>query len=237
MVTFKNGETVVGTATYTIENTDITVPSVPTKDGYTSAWETYVLNGGDKVVNVSYIAIEYTVTFVYEGVEVGTATYTVENKEITEPDVPTKKHYTGVWEAYELTMGDVTVNAKYTATAYTVTFKDGETVVATATYTVENRNIEEPAAPTKEGYTSAWEAYTLTSGDVVVNVVYNLIEVEKPDEGTSSDITSEDSASTDSTSSSTVSSGGCFGTIGGLSVGMVGLLAAATLLKKKEDNE
>ena len=41
----------------------------------------------------------------------------VEDKDITEPAVPEKKGYTGVWAEYELAMGDVTVEAVYTKTA------------------------------------------------------------------------------------------------------------------------
>ena len=59
-------------------------------------------------------AIEYTVTFVADGETVGTDTYTVEDKEITVPEVPAKDGYTAVWESYELTTGEVTVNAVYT---------------------------------------------------------------------------------------------------------------------------
>jgi hypothetical protein len=59
--------------------------------------------------------IEYTVTFVADGTTVGTAKYTGENKSITEPAVPEKEGYTGKWESYTLTTGDVTVNAVYTA--------------------------------------------------------------------------------------------------------------------------
>ncbi len=56
----------------------------------------------------------YTVTFVADGTSVATPTYTAENKEITVPEVPAKTGYTGAWEAYTLTTGDITVNAVYT---------------------------------------------------------------------------------------------------------------------------
>ena len=171
-VTFKVDGVTAGTATYTVENKEITVPEVPAKAGYTGAWEAYELTSGDVTVNAVYTAIEYTVTFKADGATAGTATYTVENKEITAPAVPEKAGYTGAWEAYELTSGDVTVNAVYTAIEYTVTFKNGEEVVGTATYTVENKEITVPEVPAKEGYTGAWEAYELTTGDVTVSASY-----------------------------------------------------------------
>ena len=91
---------------------------------------------------------------------------------------------------------DYTVYAKYIAIEYTVTFMDGETVVGTATYTLDNTNVIEPTAPTKEGYTSAWEAYELTGGDITVNVKYTIIEDDE--DSSSEDSSVEDSSSEDS---------------------------------------
>ena len=193
-----------------------------------------------------------------DGEQVGeTQTYTVENKTISEPTAPAKEHYTVVWAAYELNGGNVVVEAIYTAIEYTLSFMDGETVIGTATYTVENTEITEPAVPTKEGYTSAWSSYELTGGDITVEVVYTLIEDSTSEDSDSEDSTSEDSDSEDSTSEdgtskdssfdnnisnstssdvNTTSNSGCFGTVSGLSVGiaMIGL-SMAVLLKKKEN--
>ena len=253
-VTFMADGVQVGeTLSYTVGNTAIVEPSVPEKVGYGGTWETYALDGGNKVVNAIYTAGTYYVTFKVEGITLDTVAYTVESTEITEPAIPVKAHYTGVWESYELTTGDITVNAVYTAIEYTVTFMDGTTVVATAVYTIENKNIEVPAVPTKDGYTSEWATYALTGVDITVEVVYTLIEVEDEtsSDSASEDITSEDSgkdSATDSTVQSTTSSDdevitidgvakelGCKATVGGLSVGMLGLLAVALLKKKKED--
>lgn len=62
----------------------------------------------------------YSVTFVADGNTVDKQTYTAENKNIDEPRVPYKTGYKGAWENYELTTGDVTVNAVYTAKKYVV---------------------------------------------------------------------------------------------------------------------
>ena len=133
-------------------------------------------SSGSTIVDSSTPETNYTVTFKADGVVVGTDTYTEEDKSITEPAVPAKDHYTGAWEAYTLDGGDVTVNAVYTAVEYTVTFKaDGETV-GTATYTVENKEIAEPAVPTKDYYKGAWETYVLESGNVTINAEYVPIE-------------------------------------------------------------
>ena len=240
-VTFvADGET-VGTVTYIEGAESITEPEVPAKEHYTGAWEAYELNG-NVTVNAVYTATEYTVTFVANGETVATETYTVEDKEITEPTVPAKEHYeNGAWEAYELDFTNATVNATYTAIeytitfnhpktgmplaapitytvenadsvvfpavpedlqmpgmtvawnktvadvkggdlqvepvwdyiTYTITFKSGDEVVGTATYTVESTEITEPAVPAKEGYTGAWGEYSLSMlEDQTVEPVY-----------------------------------------------------------------
>ena len=175
-VTFAaDGET-VAERRYTVEDNTFAVPSVPNKVGYTGVWETYSLKTGDMTVNAVYTPIEYTVTFVADGATVGTAVYTVENRDIAEPLVPEKTGYSAEWENYTLTAGNVTVNAVYTPVVYTVTFAaDGETV-AERTYTIEHTEVAAPPVPSKEHYTAAWEEYFLTTGDLTVNAVYTPIE-------------------------------------------------------------
>ena len=115
-------------------------------------------------------------TFVADGATVGTAVYTVENRDIAEPLVPEKTGYYAEWENYTLTTGNVTVNAVYTPVVYTVTFAaDGETV-AECTYTVEDNTFAVPSVPNKVGYTGVWETYSLKTGDMTVNAVYTPIE-------------------------------------------------------------
>ena len=173
--TFVADGVTVKTIVYKKGATSILAPTVPAKDGYTGAWEAYEL-GENITVNAVYTAIEYTVTFTADDVTVGTAAYTVENKAITVPEVPAKVGYTGVWEAYELTTGDVTVKAVYTINTYNVTFMaDGVAVGDVQTYTVENKDITVPAVPEKVGYTGVWAEYELTTGDVTVEAVYTLI--------------------------------------------------------------
>ncbi|MCQ2400085.1 MAG: InlB B-repeat-containing protein, partial [Clostridia bacterium] len=150
---------------------------VPAKEHYTGAWESYELKGGDITVNAVYTAIEYTVTFTANGQQVGEVQkYTVENTEISVPQVPAKEHYTGAWESYELKGENVTVNAIYTAIEYTVTFTaNGQQVGEVQNYTVENTEIVVPQVPAKEHYTGAWESYELKGGDITVNAVYTAI--------------------------------------------------------------
>ena len=116
-------------------------------------------------VNVIYTPIEYTITFIADGKTVDTCTYTVEDKDISAPTVPVKAGYSGKWDNYVLTIGNITVNAIYTIIEYTVTFiADGETI-GTNTYNILDRNIKEPKVPEKLHYTGSWESYTLTTGN------------------------------------------------------------------------
>ncbi len=174
-VTFMADNLIAGTRTYTVESPSISAPAVPYKTGYTGAWEDYTLTTGNLTVHAVYIPIEYTVTFLADGESAGTRTYTVENKQITPPAVPEKTGYTGTWEEYTLTTGNLTVNAVYTAIEYTVTFMAGSEQVGTRTYTVESTQITPPAVPEKTGYTGAWEDYILTTGNLTVNAVYTPV--------------------------------------------------------------
>ena len=162
-----------------------TLPEVPAVAGKTGKWvvdgteltpETVYSWAEDKTAEAVYTSITYTVTFKADGEVVDTKTYTVDNATVEAPAVPTKAHYTGAWESYTLTTGDVEVNAVYTAVEYTVTFKADGTVVDTKIYTVENATVEAPAVPEKVHYTGAWAAYELNGGNVEVNAVYTAVE-------------------------------------------------------------
>ena len=175
-VTFVADGNVVSVVSYSENTATISEPSVPNKTGYTGAWEPYPLGAANIIVNAVYTPIEYTVTFVADSATVGTAVYTVENRDIAEPLVPEKTGYYAEWENYALTTGNVTVNAVYTPVVYTVTFAaDGETV-AECTYTVEDNTFAVPSVPNKVGYTGVWETYSLKTGDMTVNAVYTPIE-------------------------------------------------------------
>lgn len=117
------------------------------------------------------------------------------------------------------------VNAKYTAIAYTVTFKaDGKTV-DTQTYTVENKNITEPKVPEKEGYTGKWKDYNLNGGDRTVIAVYEKTGGTDPVDPNPPDPTP--------TPTQPTKKGGCGGSLGGISATLAALGIAAVALKKK----
>ena len=175
-VTFVADGVTVSTGTYTETDKTITEPVVPEKDGYTGEWENYTLTTGNIIVSAVYTPIEYKITFIAEGKTVSTDTYTVEDKDITEPAIPVKDDYSGTWENYTLTTGDITVEAVYTPMEYSIVFKADGKDVDTIKYTVEDKNIVEPSVPVKVGYTGEWENYAVTSGNLTVNAVYTTIE-------------------------------------------------------------
>ena len=177
-VTFVADGSVVGTRTYTIGDTSISAPDVPQKAHYNGAWESYILDSGNKTVNAVYTPIEYTVTFVANGVTVDAQSYTILDKNVTAPQVPDAQHFeSSAWENYTLDGGNKTVNAVYgTPIEYTVTFVANGETVDTRIYTVENKNITTPNIPSKQHYNGEWENYILNGGNKTVNAVYIPIE-------------------------------------------------------------
>ena len=132
----------------------------------------------------------------------------------------------------DVVAGDMALVSKFTQELreYMVTFIADGATVGTATYTVEDKDIEEPAVPEKEGYTGVWETYELTTGDITVNAVYTEIPTSEPDESTDSS-TSEPTTSEPKTENA----GGCGSIIGGVSAAVAMVAAAAIVLRKKED--
>ena len=163
----------------------------------------------------------------------------------------------------DVVAGDMALVSKFAQTlrTYTVTFVADEETVGTATYTVEDKTVEEPAVPEKEGYTGEWEAYELTTGDVTVNAIYTEIIIEDsssdetPDsvDSSSDDVTDSssddvtDSSSDDTSDSVSVPDSsepkqeetikGCSSVAGMASlVGVCAFAGAALLMKKRKED-
>ncbi len=158
--------------------TFVSEPDIPQKEHYTATWESYTLADADITVQAVYTPIEYRVTFAGNGQQ-DVRTYTVETvDELTAPEVPTKEHYTGAWQGYELQFdNDQVVNAVYTAIEYTATFDDG-TKQTTVTYTADNANsVTIPQVTPKQYYNGSWQQYRFDfSNEQVIHAEYTLIE-------------------------------------------------------------
>lgn len=177
-VTFVADGVVVAKEYYTNVGDVIEEPEVPYKAGYTGTWEEYTLTGGNVSVRAIYIPDMYSITFIADGVTVDVMYYSIftDSASFNAPSVPEKEGYTGEWEEFYLSSGDMTVNAEYTPIEYTVTFMAEGEVVGVVPYTVTTGRITEPEVPEKDGYTGEWEEYELDSKNKTVNAVYEPIE-------------------------------------------------------------
>ena len=185
--TFKAGDTVVAEIPFTVETESITPPAVPTRTGYTGAWESFTLGMENITVNAVYTIVPYTIT--YNNVNGATnrnpAGYDVEDQSLALLD-PSKVGYDflGWYTDAEFTnkltkiavgtTGNIELWAKWEAVVYTATFKDGDTVVSNIPFTVETESITPPAVPAHTGYTGAWESFTLGTENITVNAVYTI---------------------------------------------------------------
>ncbi len=136
---------------------------------------TYVAVFADKNIEVVEEGLDAkTISFKNEaGDVIGVVLYVPgQEDEIVEPQVPAKVGYDGSWANYELNGDNIEVSPVYSLHQYRVSFVADGKQVAVAQYNIENKNINVPTVPAKEGYTGAWEEYVLDSGDKVVNAVY-----------------------------------------------------------------
>ncbi len=120
--------------------------------------------------------ITYTASFMADGELVEAVTFPQGATSLTEPEVPAKAGYTGVWATYELADEDIEIVAEYTAIEYTATFVANGEVVDTRTFTVETSYIIPPQVPGIDGYTAVWEDWALGVGNFTVEAVYTAIE-------------------------------------------------------------
>lgn len=114
-VTFKADGTALAQLPYEKGAVCGTLPTAPEKAGYTASWGSYTLDGTDVTAEAVYTLIQYTVTFVADGKTVATVPFTVEDMSVTAPEVPAKEGFAGEWPELTLPLGDVIVEALYTA--------------------------------------------------------------------------------------------------------------------------
>lgn len=173
-----DGKVVGEPVKFTVADTSIPEPEVPAKTGYTGKWEAYTLEARDITINAEYTAIKYNATFVADGNVVAVVPFTVNDTKINEPAVPEKLGFTGAWESYTLEARDITINATYKHNIYTATFMADGNVVSVVQFTIEDKTIQEPKVPAKEGYTGVWEEYELKAENITINAIYTPVEAE-----------------------------------------------------------
>lgn len=119
-------------------------------------------------------------TFVVDGKVVDRVEF-FEGGTLTEPSVPQKTGYVGVWEAYALGTRDLTVRAVYTARAHTVTFKNWNNEILSSRSYAYGSAVAAPTDPTRpnsEGKTYAFAGWSPTfssvcNGDAVYTAQYS----------------------------------------------------------------
>lgn len=169
---FKADGQTVATVKYTVETPYINEPEIPDKPGYTAVWPAYNLTVGGITVNAQSTAVSYTVHFIAECNEIGTRQFTVESSSVTEPDVPEKQGYDGLWTKYLLKAEDVYSYAMYTPAEYEGLFTaEGKTVLK-FTYTIEDESTFIPDVPSKTGYSGKWDTITLPAGGTEIQAIY-----------------------------------------------------------------
>ena len=163
----------------------ITAPEVPSKEGYTGAWDKEVAKtvpAEDVTYTAVYTPIDYTITFDTDGGSEVAAITLPYGSAITAPENPTKTGYTfDAWKpALPETMpvDGFQTKATWTINKYTVKFVVDEKVVSEETLDY-GKAITAPEIPAKEGYTGAWDkevAETVPAEDVTYTAIYTPID-------------------------------------------------------------
>ncbi|MBR4451871.1 MAG: leucine-rich repeat protein [Clostridia bacterium] len=139
----------------------------------------HVDENGDYICDLCRESLTYTVKLIVDGVNLGNVVYHYGDTEIENlPDVPGKEGYTGKWE-YTITGSELDIRPVYKAITYYASFIADGREIAKIPFTVEDKSINEPAVPEKDGYTGSWSEYTLAASDMTVNAVYT--ETEEPE--------------------------------------------------------
>lgn len=214
---------VVETCEYKITDGEYTDPVVPAKKGYTAKWSDYVFNNQENItVKAEYTAVSYTAEYFADGQKVVTVTYTMDDEEIIEPNVPAKQFYNGTWSQHSFDCENIIVNAVYTPIVYKITYVAEGKTIAVVEYTIEDFNFDIPEVPDKNGYDGKWEDVTYAFSDITVNAIYTE-RAEEPDSSVSSDNSTE----------STDENPGCISSVFGTEYLFTAMLVSTVMVLKR----
>lgn len=178
-VTFMDGEKVLRAYTNVPHGSAVTAPEVPEKDGKTfSKWDKDFKNiTSDLTINAVYDVDTFTVTF-KDGEKV-LETQTVEYEAAaTAPDTarlspPEGKHFSKWDKDFSKVTEDIEVSAVYELNEYTVTFKNGETILKTERvkhgFAATAPNVYDTATKKFVGWDKSFDNVT---SDLIVNAKF-----------------------------------------------------------------
>lgn len=178
-VTFMDGENVLETFTNVRHGDTVTAPEVPEKDGKTfSKWDKDFKNiTSDLTINAVYDVDTFTVTF-KDGEKV-IETQTVEYEAAaTAPDTarlspPEGMHFSKWDKDFSKVTEDIEVSAVYELNVYTVTFKNGETILKTEMvkhgFAATSPNVYDTATKKFVGWDKSFDNVT---SDLIVNAKF-----------------------------------------------------------------
>jgi len=104
----------VASIPYTVEDTELAEPKVPSKTGYIGKWEHYTLSNNDIAVNAVYEIENYTATFTADDKVVYTQQFNINNMTVTAPPLVLKEGFISCWQDYTVTLNDFEVKALFT---------------------------------------------------------------------------------------------------------------------------
>ena len=167
-------------------NTEIEVPSNPTKEGHTFVrWEPSIpetMPAGGITVKAIWSVNKYTINYDTDGGSEIASVIQDYNTEIEVPSNPTREGHTFVrWEPSipdTMPVGGITVKAIWSVNKYTINYDtDGGSDIASVTQDY-NTEIEVPSNPTKEGHTFVrWEPSipeTMPVGGITVKAIWSV---------------------------------------------------------------
>lgn len=185
IVTFKDKDGKTIAAVPVEQGQDAVAPEAPELECFTfTGWDKAFTNiTADLTVNALYSQIEYTVTFLNDGVQFDQQHVNCGEDAIKPATDPTKEghHFTG-WDAdFTDVHANLTVNALFEINTYTVTFKDSEGNIIGQPQVVEwNKAATAPDAPEVEcRHFTGWDkAFDHVTADLIVTAQYALNQFE-----------------------------------------------------------
>ena len=189
VISYKYETRLIGTATYTIESTEVKEPELPSTAGYVYHYEDYSFKNKaeDFTVRAFRELAQYYATFVdIDGNPVcDPIPFTINTTEIEEPDVPVVPGKDGEWEPYVLDAADITIHPIYTTHYYYASFwtSNDETtreLIAKIPFVEGTTYIDEPSVPMSADYRDGhWSDYTLGTEDIDIYPIYGDLHVFK----------------------------------------------------------